>query len=128
LPYATVEEPNLRSILQALYLLAPDGGELDVATLLERLPDERQRDLVARLVLEPLSNEAVQQQIDDCLAALQRRGIEAQLKGLKEGMYEAEQQGDMGQLASLQRQFAELRRTLIKRPRAALQHPERPGS
>jgi DNA primase len=128
LPYAIVEEPNLRSILQALYLLAPDSGELEVATLLERLPDERQRDLVARLVLEPLSNEAVQQQIDDCLAALQRRGIEAQLKGLKEDMYEAEQHGDMGQLASLQRQFAELRRTLIKRPRTALQHPERPGS
>jgi DNA primase len=126
LPCDSVEEPNLRSILQALYLLAPDSGELAVATLLERLPDERQRDLVARLVMEPLSNEAVQQQIDDCLAALQRRGIEAQLKGLKEGMHAAEQQGDLGQLAHLQRRFAELRRALIKRPRVALQHPEEP--
>jgi DNA primase len=125
LPCDTVEEPNLRSILQVLYLLSPDSGEIDVATLLERLPDEQQRDLVARLVLEPLSNEAVQQQIDDCLAALQRRGIEAQLKSLKEGMHEAERQGDMGRLAHLQRQFAELRRTLIRRPRAALQYPER---
>jgi DNA primase len=128
LSYDTVEEPNLRSILQALYLLAPDGGKLDVATLLERLPDERQRDLVARLVLEPLSNEAVQQQIDDCLTALQRRGIAAQLKGLKEDMHEAERHGDMGRLADLQRQFAQLRRTLIKRPPAALQYPERPGA
>jgi len=128
LPCDTVVEPNLRSILQALYLLAPDSGEIEVATLLERLADEPQRDLVTRLVLEPLSDEAVQQQIDDCLAALQRRGIEAQLKGLKEGMHEAEQQGDMGRLANLQRQFAGLRRTLIKRPRAALQHPERPGA
>jgi len=127
LPCDSIEEPTLRSILQALYLLAPDSGELGVATLLERLPDERQRDLVARLVLEPLSNEAVQQQIDDCLVALQRRGIEAQLKGLKEGMHAAEQQGDMGQLAHLQRQFAALRRSLIKRPRAEMQPPRGPG-
>jgi DNA primase len=125
LPCDTVEEPHLRAILQALYLLAPDNGELNVAALLERLPDERQRDLVARLVLEPLSHEEVQQQIDDCLAAIQRRGIEAQLKSWKEGMHEAEQHGDMGRLAHLQRQFAELRRTLIKRPRPASHHPER---
>jgi hypothetical protein len=70
----------------------------------------------------------VQQQIDDCLAAIQRRGIGARLTGLKEGMYEAEQQGDLKRLAQLQRQFAELRRALIKRPRVALQHPERPGA
>jgi DNA primase len=128
LPSDTVEEPSLRAILQALYLLAPGSGELEVAALLERLPDEQQRDLVARLVLEPLSHEAVQQQIDDCLTAIQRRGIGARLKGLKEGMHEAEQQGDLGRLAQLQRQFAELRRALIKRPRAALQYPERPGA
>ena len=103
LPSDRVEEPNLRAILQALYPLAPDTGEIEVAALLERLPDERQRDLVARLVLEPLGDEAVQQQIDDCLAALQRRGIEAQLKGLKEEMHAAERQGDMVQLAHLQR-------------------------
>jgi DNA primase len=112
LPVDTVEEPNLRAILQALYVLASDKGELEVATLLERLPDERHRDLVARLVLEPLGDDGVQQQIDDCLTAIQRRGIKAQLKGLKEGMHDAEQRGDMVRLAHLQRQFAELRRTL----------------
>jgi DNA primase len=112
LPVDTVEEPNLRAILQALYLLASDKGELEVATLLERLPDERHRDLVARLVLEPLGDDGVQQQIDDCLTAIQRRGIKAQLKGLKEEMHDAEQRGDMVRLAHLQRQFAELRRTL----------------
>jgi hypothetical protein len=120
-----VEEPNLRAILQALYRLASDSGELEVAGLLERLPDERQRDMVARLVLEPLGDEAVQQQIDDCLTALQRRGIEVQLKGLKEGMHEAERRGDMVRLAHLQQQFAELRRTLIKRARPAPHRPER---
>jgi DNA primase len=112
LPGETVQEPSLRAILQALYLLAPDKGELEVAALLEQLPDERQRDLVARLVLEPLSDEGVQQQIDACLMAIQRRGIKAQLKSLKEGMHEAEQRGDMVQLAHFQRQFAELRRTM----------------
>ena len=119
-----VQEPNLRAILQALYLLAPDSGEIEVAALLERLPDEQQRDLVARLVLEPLGDEGVQQQIDDCLTAIQRRDIEAQLKGLKEGMHEAERQGDMVRLAHLQRQFAELRRTLITRASPAAQRPE----
>jgi DNA primase len=125
LHYDCVQEPNLRAILQALYLLAPDTGELEVAALLERLPDERQRDLVARLVLEPLGDEGVQQQIDDCLTAIQRRGVEAQLKGLKEEMHEAERRGDMVRLAHLQRQFAELRRTMIKRARPAPHGPER---
>ena len=67
---------------------------------------------VARLVLEPLGDEEVQQQIDDCLTAIRRRDIESQLKGLKEEM-QPERQGDMVRLAHLQRQFAELRRTLI---------------
>jgi DNA primase len=125
LPCDSVEEPNLRAILQALYLLAPDSGELAVAALLEQLPDEQQRDLVARLVLEPLGDEGVQQQIDDCFTAIQRRGIEAELKGLKEGMHEAERQGDMVRLANIQRQFAELRRTLIKRARPAPYRPEK---
>jgi DNA primase len=117
LPCDSVEEPNLRAILQALFRWAPDSGELEIAGLLERLPDERQRDMVARLVLEPVGDDGVQQQIDDCLTALQRRGIEAQLKGLKEGMHEAERRGDMVRLAYLQQQFAELRRTLIKQVR-----------
>ena len=81
----------------------------------ERLPDAQQRDLAARLVLEPLGDEEVQQQIDDCLTAIRRRDIESQLKGLKEEMHAAERQGDMVRLAHLQRQFAELRRTLIPR-------------
>jgi DNA primase len=115
LPCDAIEEPTLRAILEALYLLTPDNGEIEIAALLERLPEAQQRDLVARLVLESLGEEGVQQQIDDCLTAIQRRGIEAQLKGLKEGMHEAERRGDMVQLAHLQRQFAELRRTLIKR-------------
>jgi len=124
LPSDRVQEPNLRAILQALYTLAPDTGEIDVAALLERLPDEQQRDLVARLVLEPLGDEGVQQQIDDCLTAIQRRDIEAQLKGLKEEMHAAERQGDMVRLAHLQRRFAELRRTLITRAQPAAQRPE----
>ena len=110
LPSDRVQEPNLRAILQALYTLAQDTGEIEVAALLERLPDEQQRDLVARLVLEPLGDEGVQQQIDDCLTAIQRRDTEAHLKGLKEEMHAAERQGDMVQLAHLQRRFAELRR------------------
>jgi DNA primase len=124
LPSDRVQESNLRAILQALYTLAPDTGEIEVATLLERLPDEQQRDLVARLVLEPLGDEGVQQQIDDCLTAIQRRDIEAQLKGLKEEMHAAERQGNMVQLAHLQRRFAELRRTLITRAQQAAQRPE----
>jgi DNA primase len=124
LPGEAVEEPNLRAILQTLYLLASDSGELDVAALLERLPDDQQRDLVARLALEPLGDEGVQQQIDDCLRAIRRRGIEMQLKGLKEGMHEAEQRGDMVGLAHLQRQFAELRRTIIKGARPSPQRSE----
>jgi DNA primase len=124
LPFDRVQESNLRAILQALYTLAPDTGEIDVAALLERLPDEQQRDLVARLVLEPLGDEGVQQQIDDCLTAIQRRDIEAQLKGLKEEMHAAERQGDMVRLAHLQRRFAELRRTLITRAQPAAQRPE----
>jgi hypothetical protein len=96
-----------------------------VAALLERLPDERERDLVARLVLEPLGDEGVQQQIDDCLRAIQRRGTEAQLKGLKEEMHEAEGRGDMVRLAHLQRQFAELRRTLVRRVTPPASRPER---
>lgn len=124
LPSDRVQEPNLRAILQALYSLAPDTGEIDVAALLERLPDEQQRDLVARLVLEPLGDEGVQQQIDDCLTAIQRRDIEAQLKGLKEEMHAAERQGDMVRLAHLQRRFAELRRTLITRAQPAAQRSE----
>ena len=124
LPSDRVQESNLRAILQALYTLAPDTGEIEVAALLERLPDEQQRDLVARLVLEPLGDEGVQQQIDDCLTAIQRRDIEAQLKGLKEEMHAAERQGDLVQLAHLQRRFAELRRTLITRAQPAAQRPE----
>jgi hypothetical protein len=124
LPFDRVQESNLRAILQALYTLAPDTGEIDVAALLERLPDEQQRDLVARLVLEPLGDEGVQQQIDDCLTAIQRRDIEAQLKGLKEEMHAAERQGDMVRLAHLQRRFAVLRRTLITRAQPAAQRPE----
>lgn len=120
----SVQEPNLRAILQALYLLAPDTGELEVAALLERLQNEQQRDLVARLVLEPPGDEGVQQQIDDCLRAIQRRGIEAQLKGVKEEMYAAERGGDMVRLAQLQRQFGELRRALMKRARSALHRPD----
>jgi DNA primase len=124
LPYDSVQEPSLRAILRALYTLAPDAGEIGVAALLERLPDEQQRDLVARLVLEPLGDEGVQQQIDDCLTAIQRRGIEVQLKGLKEEMREAERQGDMVRLAQLQRRFAELRRTLMTRAQPAAHRPE----
>jgi hypothetical protein len=66
----------------------------------------------------------VQRQLDDCLTAIQRRDIEAQLKGLKEEMHAAEQQDDLVQLASLQRRFAELRRTLITRTQAVGQRPE----
>jgi DNA primase len=110
-----LQDPNLRVILQTLYTLAPEQGECDIATLLERLPDEAHRDLVARLVLEPIGDEAIQQQLEDCLAALQRRHIEAQLKTLKEEMHAAERGGDMVRLAHLQRQFAQLRRTLIQR-------------
>jgi DNA primase len=128
LPYDRVQEPNLQAILQALYALAPDTGESGVAALLERLPDEQHRDLVARLVHEPLGDEGVQQQIDDCLTAIQRRDIEAQLTGLKEEMHEAERQGDMLRLAHLQRRFAELRRTLITRVQPAAQRPERSGA
>ena len=124
LPSDRVQEPNLRAILQALYTLAQDTGEIEVAALLERLPDEQQRDLVARLVLEPLGDEGVQQQIDDCLTAIQRRDTEAHLKGLKEEMHAAERQGDMVQLAHLQRRFAELRRALITRTPSVAQHPE----
>jgi DNA primase len=124
LPYDRIQEPNLRAILQALYTLVPDTGEIGVSALLERLPDEQQRDLAARLVLEPLGDEEVQQQIDDCLAAIQRREIEAQLKGLKEEMHEAEQQSDMVRLAQLQRRFAELRRALMTRAQSAAQRPE----
>jgi DNA primase len=124
LPADRVQESNLRAILQALYTLAPDTGEIDMAALLERLPDAQQRDLAARLVLEPLGDEEVQQQIDDCLTAIQRRDIESQLKGLKEEMHAAERQGDMVRLAHLQRRFAELRRTLIPRAQRAAQRPE----
>jgi DNA primase len=119
-----IQEPNLRAILERLFALAPETGEFDVAALLERLHDEPQRDLVARLVLEPIGDEDVQQQIDDCLKALQRRGVEAQLRGLKEDMHEAERQGDMGRLSHLQQQFAHLRRTLIRGERPASQRPE----
>jgi DNA primase len=124
LPGEAVQEPNLRAILHTLYRLAPDSGELNVAALLEQLPDDQQRDLVTRLALEPLGDEGVQQQIDDCLTAIRRRGIELQLKGLKEGMHEAEQRGDRVRLAHLQRQFAELRRTIVKGARQAPHRPE----
>jgi DNA primase len=124
LPSDRVQESNLRAILQALYTLAPDPGEIEVAALLDRLLDGQQRDLAARLVLEPLGDEEVQQQIDDCLTAIQRRDIESQLKGLKEEMHAAEQQGDMVRLAQLQRRFAELRRTLSTRVQHAAQRPE----
>ncbi len=40
LPSDRVQEPNLRAILQALYTLAPDTGEIEMAALLERLPDD----------------------------------------------------------------------------------------
>jgi DNA primase len=119
LPADGLQDPQLRAILQTLYDLASARGEFDIATLLETLPDERCRDLVARLVLEPVGDEAVQQQIDDCLMALRRRQIEAQLKDLKEDMHEAEQGGDMVRLAQLQQQFAQLRRALIRRGPAA---------
>jgi DNA primase len=119
-----VQEPNLRIVLQALYTMAQQTAEVEVAAVLERLPDEQQRELVARLVLESPGDEGVQQQIDDCLTAIQRRGIEAQLKGLKEAMHAAERQGDMGQVAHLQRRFAELRRTLITRSQPLAQRPE----
>jgi DNA primase len=109
-----VQEPTLRAIVERLFALAPETGEFDVAALLEQLHDEQQRDLVARLVLEPIGDEDIQQQIDDCVKALHRRGIEAQLRGLKEDMHEAERQGDLGRLAHLQQQFAQLRRTLIR--------------
>ncbi len=122
LPVESIGEPGLRAILQALYALAPDEGTFEVAALLERLQDEPLRDLVARFVLEPLGDEEIQQQIDDCLHALQRRSIEAQLKGLKEDMYEAERRGDLAQLSHLQRQFAQLRRTVIAQAR-----PQKPG-
>jgi DNA primase len=126
MPCDCVQEPNLRAILQTLYLLAPETGEVEIAALLERLPHERQRDLVTRLVSEPLGDEGVQQQIDDCLSAIQRRGIEAQLKGVKEEMQAAERGGDMVRLAELQRQFGELRRAVIRRDGSALQRPETP--
>jgi hypothetical protein len=75
------------------------------------------------LVLEPLGDEGVQQQLDDCLRAIQRRGIEARLKELKEEMHAAERGGDAVRLAQLQRQFGELRRTVIRRVAAAPHHP-----
>jgi DNA primase len=124
LPLHHVQEPQLRAILERLFALAPETGELDVAALLEQLQDEAQRDLVARLVLEPSGDEELQQQIDDCLKALHRRGIEAQLRGLKEDMHEAERQDDMGRLAHIQQQFAQLRRTLIKGEPPASHRPE----
>ena len=124
LPSDRVQEPNLRTILQTLYTAAPDTGEIAVAALLERLPDGQSRQLAARLVLESLGDEGVQQQIDDCLTAIHRREIDAQLKSLKEEMHEAEQQADMVRLAQLQRRFAELRRTLITRAQPAAQRPQ----
>jgi DNA primase len=124
LPSEAVQEPSLRAILQALFRLAPDSGGLEIAALLEQLQDDQQRNLVARLALEPLDDEGVQQQIDDCLTALRRRGIEMQLKDLKEGMHAAEQRGDMVQLANLQRQFAELRRTLTNGARPTPPRPQ----
>jgi DNA primase len=117
MPVDKLQEPILRAILEALYALAPDQGEFEVAALLERLPDEQHRDLVARFVLEPLGDEDVQEQIDDCLTALQRRRLEGQLKGLKEDMHEAERRGDLAQLSHLQRQFAQLRRAVIGQAR-----------
>jgi hypothetical protein len=65
----------------------------------------------------------VHQQIDDCLDALQRRTVEAQLKSLKEDMHEAERGEDMVRLAHLQQQFAQLRRTLIRRAGSVVHRP-----
>src|SRR5262245_46472284 len=124
LPGEAVQEPSLSAILEALYQLTPAHGGLDIAALLEQLSDDQQRNLVARLALEPLGDEGVQQQIDDCLTAIRRRDILIQLKGLKEGMHEAEQRGDTVRLAHLQRQFAELRRTIGQGGRPALPRPE----
>ncbi len=124
LPLESIQEPSLRAILQALYLLAPETGEVEIAALLERLQDERHRDLVARLVLEPMGDGNVHQQLDDCLDALQRRRIEAQLKRLKEDMHEAERRSDMVRLAQLQQQFAQLRRTVIRRAGSVALRPE----
>ncbi|MBI3328013.1 MAG: DNA primase [Nitrospinae bacterium] len=125
-PLENMQEPSLRTILHALYALAPDHGEFEVAALLEQLHDEHQRDLVARLVLEPLGDEDVQRQIDDCLKALQRRATEAQLKTLKEDMHEAERRGDIVQLTHLQQRFAQLRRVVVgqTRPKVGLSHED----
>jgi DNA primase len=113
-----LQEPYLRAILQALYALASQRGDFDIGALLESLQDERCRDLVARLGLESVGDEAVQQQIDDCLMALQRRQIATQLTSLKEDMHAAEQGGDMVRLAHLQQQFAQLRRAMTGRGQA----------
>jgi len=119
MPLERFQEPTLRAILQALYALAPEQGEFEVAALLEQLQSEYHRDLVARLVLESLGDGDVQQQIDDCLKALQRRQLEAQLKGLKEEMHEAERHGDTARLTDLQQRFAQLRRAVIGQARPA---------
>lgn len=119
LPVECLQDLQLRTILQALYGLDSARQDFDIAVLLDTLQDERSRDLVARLVLEPVGDEAIQRQIDDCLMALQRRQIETQLKSLKEDMHEAEQGGDMVRLAHLQQQFAQLCRTLSRRGQAA---------
>ncbi len=124
LPLESLHEPGLRAILQALYTLAPEHGEFEVAALLERLQEEQHRDLAAHLLLESLGDEDVHQQIDDCFTALQRRGLEAQLKGLKEDMHEAERRGDTAQVAHLQQRFAQLRRAMIGPARAMSHLPE----
>jgi DNA primase len=105
-------EPLLRGIYTLLLRQASQGQQPLFPTILEHAETPIQRQLLAKMVAEPLVIDAHEgsKVLQDYLLHLRRRGVQAQLRHLREGIREAERRGDAAVQQRLLQEYTALSR------------------
>ena len=105
-------EPLLRGIYTLLLRQAPQGRQPLFPTILEHAETPIQRQLLAKMAAEPFVMDAHEgsKVLQDYLLHLRRRGVQAQLRHLREGIREAERRGDAAVQQRLLQEYTALSR------------------
>jgi DNA primase len=105
-------EPLLRGIYTLLLRQAPQGRQPLFPTILEHAETPAQRQLLAKMAAEPMVIDvhAGSKALQDYLLHLRRRGVQAQLRHLRECIREAERRGDAAVQQRLLQEYTALSR------------------
>jgi len=105
-----VRDDTFGSLLKKAEQLQARGCEWDAATLLREAPEELQGTL-SSLVMDEAEFADPGQTLKECLDKLAEVALRARMRELKESMRLAQEQGRFDEVARLQRQWLELKRT-----------------